>query len=202
MTGVVQLLTYNSYKPVRIRQIDCSTRIHSGRRSAEIEAVELDSETYSPGETLQGTVFVRPYKGLRQRLPVSLKLPADLPEGSYTAVVCDDLYNARQTLRDNPNLSSPQSLEQVFQALEVQTAVKRTNLVVRVPVNEIGVALGGKSLPNLPPSMVQILGNTRRTGAQPMSGALVSKQHTNWVVQGTDSVRFTVTKNKKVLAQQ
>lgn len=202
VSSVVQLLSYNTYKPVRIRQIDCSTRILPGRRSAEIEAVELDSETYMPGETLKGIVFVRPYKGLRQRLPVSLKLPADLPEGSYTAVVCDELYSARQTLRDNPNLSNPQSLEQVFQALEVQTAVKRTNLVVRVPVNEVGVAVGGKSLPNLPPSMVQILGNSRRTGAQPMSGALVSKQATPWVVQGTDSVRFTVTKNKKVLAQQ
>ncbi len=201
VTGVLQLLSSNTHKPVRIRQIDCSTRILPGRRSAEIEAVELDSETYSPGEILRGTVFVRPYKGLRQRLSVTLKLPADLPEGSYSATVCDDLYNARQTLRDNPNLSNPQSLEQVFQALEVQTAVKRTNLVVRVPVNDVGVALSGKSLPSLPPSMVLILGNSRRTGAQSMSGAIVSKQATSWVVQGAETVRFTVTKNKKVLAQ-
>src|SRR5436190_12671006 len=119
-----------------------------------------------------------------------------MPEASYTAVVCDELFNARQALRDNPNLSNPQSLDQVFQALEVQTSVKRTNLIVRVPVNEVGVALGGRSLPNLPPSMVQILGNSRRTGAQPMSGARVSKQQTAWVVQGNESVRFNVTKHK------
>ena len=75
-------------------------------------------------------------------------------------------------------------------------------MVVRVPIGSTGVALGGKALPNLPPSMVQILGNSRRTGAQPMGGALVSKQQTRWVVQGTESVRFSVTKNKKVLAQQ
>jgi hypothetical protein len=35
-----------------------------------------------------------------------------------------------------------------------------------------------------------------------MSGALVSRQATAWVIQGGESVRFTVTKNKKVLAQQ
>jgi hypothetical protein len=202
IVGVLNQLTYNSYKPVRIQRIECKTQIVPGRRTAELEAIELDSDTYSPGETLRATVFVRPYKGLRQRLPVALKLPADLPEGTYTATVCDDVTNARQELRDNPNLSNPQSLEQVFEALKVQTSAKRTNLVVRVPINAVGVALGGKSLPSLPASMVHMLGNTRRTGAQTMTGALVSRQRTDWVVQGSESVRFTVTKNKKLVGHK
>jgi hypothetical protein len=74
-------------------------------------------------------------------------------------------------------------------------------LVVRVPLDAVGVALDGSSLPDLPPSMVQILGNTRKTGAQTMAGALVSRQKTNWVIQGAESVRFTVTKNKKLSTQ-
>lgn len=201
VASVVNLLTYNTYRPVRIKRIECSTQIRSGRSTAEIEAVELDSETYAPGETLKATVFVRPFKGLRQRLPVTLKLPADLPEGDYTATVSDDLACARAELRDNPNLSSPQDLDQVFQALKVQTDAKRTNVTVRVPVSAVGVALNGKSLPNLPPGMVQILGNTRRTGAQPMGGAVVSRQPTTWVVQGSESVRFSVSKNKTVVGE-
>src|SRR5262249_49565714 len=76
VTGVVSLLTFNSYKPVRIKRIECETTILPGRSSADIDAVELDSDTYSPGDTLKATVYVQPYKGLRQRLPVSLKLPA------------------------------------------------------------------------------------------------------------------------------
>jgi hypothetical protein len=202
IAAVVNLLTFNSYKPVRILRIDCETRILPGRRTADIDAIELDSETYAPGDTVKATVFLRPYKGGRQRLPITLKLPADLPEGSYSALVCDDLTNARKELQDNPNLNNPQNLAQVFQALKVQTRAKRTNLVLRVPLSAVGVALDGKSLPSLPPSMVQILGSSRRTGAQTMSGALVSRQATAWVIQGGESVRFTVTKNKKVLAQQ
>jgi hypothetical protein len=199
IANVVSLLTYNTYRPVRIQRIECTTHIKTGRRTADIEAVELDSEVYAPGETLKATVFVRPHKGLQQRLPVSLKLPADLPEGEYTATVCDDLANARAELRDNPSLSDPQSLEQVFEALKVQTSVKRTSLVVRVPHGGVGVALNGKTLPNLPPSMVQILGSSRRTGAQTMTGAIVSRQSTEWVVQGSESVHFRVSKNKRVL---
>jgi hypothetical protein len=202
IASVVNLLTFNSYKPVRINRIECETQIVAGRRTAEIEAVELQSEAYSPGDTLKATVFLRPYKGLRQRVPVTLKLPADLPEGTYTARVGDDASNARAELRDNPNLSNPTTLDQLLEALQIQTGIQRTHLVMRVPMTAVGVALEGKALPNLPPSMVQILGSTRRTGAQPMAGALVARKATNWVVLGSESVKFQVTNNKKVLTQE
>jgi hypothetical protein len=197
VSTVVGLMTYNTYKQVRINRIECETRIFPGRRSADIESVELDSDALSPGDTLKASLLVRPYKEQRRRLSVSLKLPADLAEGNYTAIICDELTNARYELRDNPTLSSPQSVEQLFEAVRVQTAAKRTGLVVRVPMPAAGVALAGKALPQLPPSMVQILGDPRRGTAQTMGGALVSHKNTDWVFQGSESVRFTVTKNKK-----
>jgi hypothetical protein len=199
VSAVVNLLTFNPYRPIRIKSIDCATEVVAGRRTADIESIELESDTFAPGDTLKAMVSLRPYKGLRQRLPVSLALPPDLPEGTYTATVGDDVTSARQQIRDNPNLSNPQNLEHVFDALKVQTSAKRANLVVRVPLGGTGVALEGQSLPDLPPGMVQILSSGRRTGAQPMNGALVSRRSTAWVIQGSDSVRFTVSKHKKVI---
>jgi hypothetical protein len=198
VAAAVSLLNYNPYKPLRINRIECYTRILSGRRTAEVEAVELASETYEPGETVKATVFVRPYKGQRVRVPVRLKLPGDLPEGSYIATVCDDLHNVRMTLRDNPVLSNPMTIQQILQTLRVQTSAHRTNLVLRVPTGPSGVALEGQALPDLPGSMVRILGGGRRTGAQTMSRALVVRHPTEWVIQGSESVRFTVVRNKKV----
>ena len=138
-------------------------------------------------------MFLRPYKGMRQRVPVTLKLPADLPEGEYTATVCDDLTNARQELRDNPHLSIPQiGRRRCSRRSRLQTSAKRTNLVVRVPVSAAGVALQGKSLPNLPPSMVHILGKRRKTGAQTISGALVvARSRPTGSCRAPISVRFT-----------
>jgi hypothetical protein len=195
--AVVNILTQNPYKPVRIQRIECQTQVRPGRQTAEIESVELASDTYEPGDTVKATVFLRPYKGERQRVTVALKLPLDLPEGPYVATLCDDFLNARLTMRDNPTLTNPTNLEQVFETVRVQTSVRRTNLVMRVPVTDAGVALRGKTLPHLPPSMVQILGNSRRTGAQTMNGALVSRQPTDWVIQGSDVVRFTVVRHKQ-----
>jgi len=195
---IVNLLNQNPYKPIRIKSIDCTTRIVPGRRSADVEAIEPVSDTYAPGEKVQVSIFYRPYRGTRQRLSLSIKLPDDMPEGTYSVMVCDDLANARMELRENPVLGNPQSVESILEAVKMQTSAKRTNVVLRVPINAVGVALAGKPLPNLPPGMVQILGEARRTGAQTLGGALVSRQATEWVVQGAESAHFTVARNKRV----
>ena len=196
--AVVSLLTRNSFQPVRLERIECRTHVREGRRTAEIESVELASDTYEPGETVKATVFLRPYKGVRQRVPLSLSLPSDLPEGQYTATIGDDLLNARLTLRGDPTLTNPSDLDQVFEAVRVQTSVQRTNVVMRLPLPYGGVAVNGKTLPNLPPSMVQILGNSRRTGIQTLASALVARQPTAWVIQGSETVRIHVVKHKKM----
>jgi hypothetical protein len=196
VASVVGLLTTNPYRPLRITRVECDTQVTAGRRTADVEAAELDSETYAPGDTVRASVFLRPYRGERRRVTVSLPLPADLPEGTYVATACDDLTNARQALRDNPTLNSPQSVRQLLEAVRVQAEAKRTSLVLRVPVGPTGVALEGKALPNLPPSMVHILGHGRRTGAQPLADALVARCDTGWVLQGSEAVRFTVSKHK------
>lgn len=195
---IVYTLAYNSYQPVRIKKVECDTVIKPVRTTAEIESVEVESEVYAPGETLKANVYLRPFKGLKQRLPVELKLPADLAEGSYTATVCDDPTAARGQMRENPLLTNPQDLDQLIESVKVMAGTQRTNLVVRVPVSGVGVALEGKALPNLPGSVVQMLGSSRRSGTQTMSGALVSRQTTDWVVQGSESVKFRVARDKKV----
>jgi hypothetical protein len=202
VAAVLQMLVYDPYQPVRISRVECETEIVPGRRTADIEAVELDSDTYVPGDTVKATVLVRPYKGELRRVPVELKLPADLPEGAYTATVCDDQVRARLALRDDPTLAGPRTTRALLEAVKLQLSVKRTNLVLRVPVGATGVAVAGTSLPKLPGSMVQVLGNGRRTGAQPVSEALVARRPTEWVIQGMEAIRFVVVTHKRSLDEK
>jgi hypothetical protein len=197
----VSLLTHNPHRELRIKRIDCETTVLPGRTTADIEATELDANVYRPGDTVTATVFVRPYKGAQQRVTVKLALPADLPEGLYTATVMDDVSNARADIRANPVLYNPTSAEQVLEALKVQSQAKRNHLVLRLPTGSRGVAANGKALPDLPPSMVRILANTRRTGAIPVGSAVVGRKATDWVILGADSVSFLVSKVKNRSAE-
>jgi hypothetical protein len=196
--SMVSYLVYNPFKDLNIKRIDCDTTIETGRATADIEATELDSDTYCPGDTVNATVFVRPFKGNRQRIRLQMKLPVDLPEGDYSAVICDEPASARADIRANPNLFSPSSAEHVLQAVKVQTAAHRTSLAMRVPIGAHGVSANGKSLPNLPGSMIHILVNGKRTGPLTMTRALVAKKETSWVILGADSVTFRVSKTRKV----
>jgi hypothetical protein len=198
ISALVHGLVYNSFEALRLNRIECDTVIHPGRRSAEIETVEVKSDLLCPGETLKAVVNVHPYKGAMQRVALELPIPSDMPEGVYTATICDEHAAVRAQLRDNPTLQSPNNLDQLFESIRLQTSARRTTLALRVPTSAAGVAMEGKSLPNLPPSMVSILGASRRTGAQPVGGALVARRPTAWVLQGSESVRFAVVKNKKV----
>lgn len=197
ISNIINLLNLNPYKPVRIKNIECATEIQPGRRTADIESVELEENTYSPGETLRAVVYLRPYKGIRQRVSLALPLPADLAEGNYTATIADDLSHARHELRDDPNLSNPQDLDHLLRSLKLQTGVKRTHLVLRVPLFGTGVALSGQSLPDLPPGVVQVLGSRRKTGVQTTNSALVARRPTDWVIQGSESIRFHVEKTRR-----
>jgi hypothetical protein len=195
---LMQQLTQSSFETLRFKSVDCTTIIVPTRRTADIEASELDSETYAPGETVKAVVTLRPYKGVRQRVTLDLKLPDDIAEGSYTALIGDETNNARAELRDNPHLGMPQNLEHQMEMLRLQLGAKRTTLVLRVPLfGGTGVAVNGKALNNLPASMVQMLSSSKRTNAQTIMTSLVARSGTNWVIQGSDSLRFQVAKNKR-----
>lgn len=197
VAAVVNMLANNSFRPVRVNRIECVTRLKPGRCTAEIDAIELDADTYAAGETVKGSVFIKPYRGPRKRVAIELPLPKDLPDGTYTATVCDGVTHARQTLRERPHLNNPQSLQHVIENLRLQTGARRTQIVVRVPTGPSGVALhDGRTLPDLPPGVAQVLSGTRRSGAQPVGTALVARHASEWVVVGSEQVKFTVRKNR------
>ncbi len=200
IANILSSLTFNEHKRIRIKRIDCETTLQEGRCTGEVESVELDSEVYRPGETLRATVFIKPHKQDLQKIRIELPLPNDLPEGKYEVRICDDRSNIKETLRSDPTLKSPQSLSSLYQALELQTSVQRTAVVLRIPLDKSGVAVNGKSLWDLPPSMIHILAHSRRTGAKSLSRALVAKQITPWVVQGSEAIGFRVSRTKRILS--
>jgi hypothetical protein len=182
----------NPYGEARIKSIECQTIIRSGRTTAEVETVELDADTIAPGDTLKATVQLRPFKSEPIRQRIELKIPRDLPEGTYSMTVSDDLTRARADLRDRPDINYSTTIDAYLKGLDTITSAKRTTLAARVPLKAAGVAVGNRALPNLPPGMVQVFGQTRKTGTQLLGSSLSSKQPTDWVIVGFETVCFTV----------
>ncbi|HMP01189.1 MAG TPA: SpoIVB peptidase S55 domain-containing protein [Gemmatales bacterium] len=189
----------NPFEEIQPERVSCHLRLYDRRTSAEIEGAVLLTETLAPGETLRVAAWVKPFQRPAERVIVELALPEELPEGSYTAVVCDDLVHHRSLVRETPALTEPADIEQWLAVLRLQAGVQRNLVVLRVLAPESGVVLSGQTLPQLPGSMVDVLANSRRTGVvQVQQAALSARSATSWMVQGSHSLRFTVDRKARV----
>jgi hypothetical protein len=195
LASIANMLVRNAMAQVRIEDIDCEVVIEPGRKAATIESVRLLSETVEPGKDLKAFVTLRPYKGLREVVEMILPIPSDFPEGTYEAVFSDANGSIRRRFRNEPPLAEPRDLAAFMKTIRMQTEPKRTAVFAHVPTPERGLAVQGQELPNLPGSVRAAFASRKELPAQPIRSDLIAVSATAWVVEGTQTLRFTVAKD-------
>jgi hypothetical protein len=192
---LVNIIVRNPMEKVRIEGIDCDVEIAPGRTMATLESIRLATDRLEPGETLRAFVTIKPFKGDRQTISVSLPLPEDLAEGHYEATLCDAVNSVRRRLRNEPAQTEPHDLEGLLRVLRLQTAPRRTAVYLHVPRPDRGLAVSGQPLPNLPGSARAVFATGRQTQEPPVRADFIKVTETPWVVEGALSLRFTVVKD-------
>jgi hypothetical protein len=195
LASMVNILVKNSMAPVRIESIDCDVQIEPGRRVALIESARLISDTIEPGNDLKAIVTLKPFKGERETIAVSIPIPADFPEGPSEAIFCDAGNSVRRAFRNDPAALEPHDLDGVMRTIRIQTEAKRTAVYAHVPAPERGLTVQGQSLPNLPGSVRAVFASKREVPATPIRGDILRVAPTSWVLEGALSLRFTVAKD-------
>ena len=104
LASIVNILVRNSMAPVRIESVDCDVQIEPGRKVAAIESVRLLSDTVEPGQELKGFVTIKPHKGERETIEISLPIPSGFPGGLLRG---DVLRRVQQRPAVGPQRSGP-----------------------------------------------------------------------------------------------
>lgn len=198
IASIVNILVRNPMAPVRLESIDCDVDITPGRKVATIESIRLNSDRLEPGQTLKGSVTIKPFKGERQTVEIELPLPADIEEGSYEATVCDMSNSLRRRLRNEPSLMEPRDLNAILRAIHFQIEPQRTALFLHVPLQARGLSVEGQALPNLPGSARAVFNTSRQSQDPPVRTDLIQATNTPYVVEGSQVLKFTVVKDKGV----
>ena len=196
---VVNLLVRNPVAAVRVESIDCAVEVSAGRTVAEIESVRLASDRLEPGQTLKATVTLKPFKGERKSIDLELPLPADFPEGSHEATLCDQSISLRRRFRNEPQRLEPRDVPALLETVRLQAIPKRTSLYLHVPLPDRGIAVAGQALPDLPGSARAVFSNPRQTPEPAVRADLIRAVETPFVVEGSQSLKFTVVKDAEVL---
>ena len=195
LASIVSILVRNPIAPVRIESIECDVQIEPGRKVALIESVRLSSETIEPGHDLRAFVTLKPHKGPRETSEIKIPIPRDFPEGPSEVVVSDAMNSVRRQFRNNPAILDPTSIESLIRAIRMQTDPKHKAVYLHIPSPERGLSVKGQPLPNLPGSVRSAFASKRETPMPPIRSDIAAVLPVSWVVEGMQTLRFTVAKD-------
>jgi hypothetical protein len=195
LSSIVNILVRNPIAPVRIESIECDVEIEPGRKMAVLESVRVESETIEPGQDVKALVTLKPHKGERETLEIKIPIPRDFPEGPCELVVSDSTNAIRRQFRNDPSILDPHDLSGLLKAIRLQTDAKRTSVYFQIPSPERGLTIKGQALPNLPGSVRAAFASKRETPKPAIRNDIVGVLPVNWVVEGMQTLRFTVAKD-------
>ncbi len=193
----IAALMYNPLgEPVAPKDIAVRLTIREGNINAKLVAARLDAEVYQPGDTVSGHVTVELFRKDREKLPFTLTLPENLPDGEYPLNVGDASMALELLQADQPQYFNPRTPEQLFESIR-RVAVPRSDhlhLHLQVPTGS-GLAIGPTALPDLPPSKRNMLKSLDLPETAETQGALRVSLESPYVLRGRQSLQVLVKKH-------
>jgi hypothetical protein len=189
--GPMMAAADNPFERVMVSRVRGTIRVTPEARESNILSVHLPRRKFAPGEKLNAFITHRPFRGTEMVLPVTVELPAELPEGEYALSFADWMGYMMEERRHQPFRFTAENVDEVFAALNDLASIRRDALYVRILRQADGVAIGRAALPHLPSSRRQVLTDSGRSIITPMASSTVHTIPTAHVMSG--GAEFTIT---------
>ncbi len=169
-----------------VKSLTFHVRLVDGRKAGWLESLNMDRNEARPGSTLHAIIGLRNYRGEPSSIPVSVPIPADLRAAEVQLFV-GDADAARRM--DEPPAVPPQTLDQVLDRLHRTRS--HQNICVKLLETTPGVAVEGKNLPDLPPSVIAQF-ESPNASIQQATLHRITLWERNFPVEGTFSGQMTL----------
>ena len=150
---ILYLLLNNDWAPPKVSGINLILDYDLEPHVARIQRVGVDRYRVRPGDKVEVSVVVVPYRGAEQVLKREFEIPPETPPGRLQLFVGDGSNLSRAEGGDADIM--PRDLAQLVKLIN---QLRRNDRVYVLGIREdAGVVLGGERLPSLPPSALSIL---------------------------------------------
>jgi hypothetical protein len=181
-----ELLLNNPCEFPKVKSVMFQVRLAAGWKSSRLDSLNMDRNEIKPGSRLHAVIGLRNYRGEPSAIPVSVPIPAEL-RATEVQLFVGDADAARRM--DEPPPVPPQTLDQVLDRLRLIRSHR--NICVKLLQTAPGVAVEGKNLPNLPPSVVAQF-ESPNASLQKATLSRITLWETNFPVEGTFSGQITL----------
>jgi hypothetical protein len=150
---LTQLLLNNEYHPVHIDGINLVLGYYDDERTARLERAWTSRDRVRAGETVQLSIDLRPFRGPGVTRQIDVKIPEETTPGRMLLQVGDGLALARAEGDDDD--FTPHDLKQLIWLIN---HLRSNNTLYAVLTRaDNGIVYQGQRLPNLPPSIAQVM---------------------------------------------
>jgi hypothetical protein len=182
---IVGLLLRNDLEEVSLRGFSLDISVENRRRTARISSARADKKTVRPGEEVQVTVFLEPYRGEEQTLRATIRVPDDAPQGRLVLRISDATASILWEQKRAPHRFRFHNLAQILDILrEIE---HRDELIVKLVMPRSGAVIKGQELPSLPPSALAVLRGSQQEGEGGVTHEIVLQKKrlpTRYVLSG------------------
>jgi len=164
----------NEFQVRSVKSVSAEVHLRDGLQSANLDSAFVDRSIVKPGETIQVSAYVRPWRKEQQRLSTTLRIPATLPNGRYNVAICDSRQREAADVVRAPGLYRAHDFADVVRILRIHYRPDRLYVMLTSP--EGGVTIDGREFDQLPPSIQNTLTQLRdREKTAPTIGQVLAE---------------------------
>jgi hypothetical protein len=199
LDGVLGVLSGNPFEPLRIKDATVRAVIESGRKTAVLDRVYVESARYEPGQTVRVGAVLRPYRQPATTISIPITIPETAPNGPLTLTVRGGGAPSsvsvgglvfRQSGPSASEQSSPTSTRQMLDRLLEREAGDEVSVRVALPTTSVTV--DGRTLTGLPPTLDAALRSPRVSLVRADRDEARATARTDWVVTGQQTLTINV----------
>jgi len=153
---ITQLLLNNEYRPVHVNGINLIMGYSDERLMARVERAWVSKDHVRPGETIQVSAALKPFRGPEVTRQIDLQIPDEVLPGRLVLQVGDGLTLSRaEDEGEETDGFHPRDLSQLIWLINHLRSNNKVYAVLSRADN--GILFQGQRLPNLPPSVAQVM---------------------------------------------
>ena len=150
---LAQILLNNDDRPVHINGINLILGTSDQRRTARIERASVSRDRVRPGEAVQVSINLKPHRGPEVTRQIDITIPDEVQPGRLILQVGDGVALARAEREDEEY--NPRDLAQLIWLINHLRS--NDTLYAVLTRSDNGILYQGERLPNLPPSIAQVM---------------------------------------------
>ncbi|MCG3180003.1 MAG: hypothetical protein BIFFINMI_02357 [Phycisphaerae bacterium] len=179
-----------------VESIDLDVEVVNEDRSGGLERARLENSTLAPGEDAVIYLTMRRYRKPKVERTLRVKLPADLPDGSYRLMLLDAEDYGDLVMSHNPRLFRPENMTEMLATFTEMAQPQNDTYYVVLTLPEGGLVSRDQRFPELPGSRVLMLQQAGRYDLMPFQKDRVWPESMGMPVMGSTAFQITVDRDK------